>query len=85
MYLAFYTREHSCVPQSGAQMCSQDVSERMLGTFRSTENVFSVEERSDIGGGGFVALLHEIGRKTCRKRDTTGRKQVGSVHTKKEG
>ena len=51
MYLAFYTREHSCVPQSGAQMCSQDVSERMLGTFRSTETVFSFEERSDIGGG----------------------------------
>ena len=84
MYLAFYTREHSCVPQSGAQMCSQDVSEHMLGTFRSTENVFSVEERSDIGGGGFVALLHEIGRKTCRKRDKQGGNRLG-VHTKKEG
>ena len=74
MYLAFYTREHSCVPQSGAQMCSQDVSERMLGTFLSTENVFSVEERSDIGGGGFVALLPEIGRKTARgtNREETG-------------
>ena len=77
MYLAFYTREHSCVPQSGAQMCSQDVSERMLGTFLSTENVF-VEERSDIGGGGFVALLHEIGRKTCRKRDKQGGNRLGS-------
>lgn len=84
MYLAFYTREHSCVPQSGAQMCSQDVSERMLGTFRSTENVFSVEERSDIGGGGFVALLHEIGRKTCRKRDKQGGNRLGLFTRKKK-
>ena len=84
MYLAFYTREHSCVPQSGAQMCSQDVSERMLGTFLSTENVFSVEERSDIGGGGFVALLHEIGRKTCRKRDKQGGNRLGLFTRKKK-
>ena len=84
MYLAFYTREHSCVPQSSAQMCSQDVSERMLGTFRSTENVFSVEERSDIGGGGFVALLHEIGRKTCRKRDKQGGNRLGLFTRKKK-
>lgn len=84
MYLAFYTREHSCVPQSGAQMCSQDVSERLLGTFRSTENVFSVEERSDIGGGGFVALLHEIGRKTCRKRDKQGGNRLGLFTRKKK-
>lgn len=84
MYLAFYTREHSCVPQSGAQMCSQDVSERMLGTFRSTENVFSVEERSDIGGGGFVALLHEIGRKICRKRDKQGGNRLGLFTRKKK-
>lgn len=84
MYLAFYTREHICVPQSGAQMCSQDVSERMLGTFRSTENVFSVEERSDIGGGGFVALLHEIGRKTCRKRDKQGGNRLGLFTRKKK-
>lgn len=84
MYLAFYTREHSCVPQSGAQMCSQDVSERMLGTFRSTENVFSVEERSDIGGGGFVALLHEIGRETCRKRDKQGGNRLGLFTRKKK-
>lgn len=84
MYLAFYTREHSCVPQSGAQMCSQDVSERMLGMFRSTENVFSVEERSDIGGGGFVALLHEIGRKTCRKRDKQGGNRLGLFTRKKK-
>ena len=84
MYLAFYTREHICVPQSGAQMCSQDVSERMLGTFRSTENVFSVEERSDIGGGGFVALLHEIGRETCRKRDKQGGNRLGLFTRKKK-
>ena len=71
------------MPQSGAQMCSQDVSERMLGTFRSTENVFSVEERSDIGGGGFVALLHEIGRKTCRKRDKQGGNRLGLFTTKR--
>ena len=72
------------MPQSGAQMCSQDVSERMLGTFRSTENVFSVEERSDIGGGGFVALLHEIGRKTCRKRDKQGGNRLGLFTRKKK-
>ena len=72
------------MPQSGAQMCSQDVSERMLGTFRSTENVFSVEERSDIGGGGFVALLHEIGRKTCRKREKQGGNRLGLFTRKKK-
>ena len=72
------------MPQSGAQMCSQDVSERMLGTFRSTENMFSVEERSDIGGGGFVALLHEIGRKTCRKRDKQGGNRLGLFTRKKK-
>lgn len=72
------------MPQSGAQMCSQDVSERMLGTFLSTENVFSVEERSDIGGGGFVALLHEIGRKTCRKRDKQGGNRLGLFTRKKK-
>ena len=72
------------MPQSGAQMCSQDVSERMLGTFRSTENVFSVEQRSDIGGGGFVALLHEIGRETCRKRDKQGGNRLGLFTRKKK-
>lgn len=56
----------------------------MLGTFRSTENVFSVEERSDIGGGGFVALLHEIGRKTCRKRDKQGGNRLGLFTRKKK-
>lgn len=46
--------------------------------------MFSVEERSDIGGGGFVALLHEIGRKTCRKRDKQGGNRLGLFTRKKK-
>ena len=42
------------------------------------------EERSDIGGGGFVALLHEIGRKTCRKRDKQGGNRLGLFTRKKK-
>ena len=46
--------------------------------------MFSVEERSDIGGGGFVALLHEIGRKTCCKRDKQGGNRLGLFTRKKK-
>jgi len=37
-----------------------------------------------IGGGGFVALLHEIGRKTCRKRDKQGGNRLGLFTRKKK-
>ena len=37
-----------------------------------------------IGGGGFVALLHEIGRKTCRKRDKQGGSRLGLFTRKKK-
>lgn len=50
VYLRFHTGEYSCVLRSGAQMCSQDVSERTLGTFLSSGNVFSDEKRSDKKG-----------------------------------
>lgn len=36
------------------------------------------------GGGGFVALLHEIGRKTCRKRDKQGGNRLGLFTRKKK-
>ena len=86
MYLAFYTREHSCVPQSGAQMCSQDVSERMLGTFRSTENVFSARSEATLGAADSSALLHEIGRKTWPQEGTNREEtRLGLFTTKKEG
>ena len=37
-----------------------------------------------IGGGGFVALLHEIGRKICRKRDKQGGNRLGLFTRKKK-
>ena len=40
--------------------------------------------KSLLGGGGFVALLHEIGRKTCRKRDKQGGNRLGLFTRKKK-
>ena len=50
----------------------------------ASKSGFTAEERGDIGGGGFVALLHEIGRKTCRKRDKQGGNRLGLFTRKKK-
>lgn len=57
------------MPQSGAQMCSQDVSERMLGTFRSIVGAVNSSLRNVALGGTSVIIVVGVALDTVKQME----------------